>query len=217
MRILGLTGGIAMGKSTAAKAFRRLGIPVHDADATVHRLYRAGGAAVAPIAEAFPEAVVEGAVDRGRLGALVLGRPEALRRLEGIMHPLVRQATRRWLATMARRRCGLVVLDIPLLYETGGEGLCDAVLVVSAPGFLQQQRALSRSGMSEEKLAAILARQVKDHDRRRRADYLVFTGLGKGQARRSLGRVVARERSSQGRVWAPGFGRTANRKRRTKR
>ncbi len=206
MRILGLTGGIAMGKSTAAKAFLRRGIPVHDADAAVHRLYRRGGAAVAPIAAAFPDVVVDGAVDRGRLGGLVLGRPDQLRLLETIMHPLVRQATRRWLAVMARRRHRLVVLDIPLLYETGGERLCDAVLVVSAPAFLQRQRALSRRGMSEEKLAAILARQVKDEERRRRADYLILTGLGKGQARRRLGRLIARERCKDGRVWAPGFG-----------
>lgn len=206
MRILGLTGGIAMGKSTAAKAFRRMGIPVHDADAAVHRLYRPGGAAVAPIAAAFPDAVVAAAVERQRLGALVLGKPDQLRRLEAIMHPLVRQATRRWLASMARRRCRLVVLDIPLLYETGGDWLCDAVLTVSAPDFLQRQRALSRPGMSEEKLAAILARQVRDAERLRRADYVILTGLGKGQARRKLGRLIAWERTREGRVWAPGFG-----------
>ncbi len=206
MRILGLTGGIAMGKSTAAKTFLRMGVPVHDADAAVHRLYARGGAAVGPIQALFPEAVIAGAVDRMRLGGLVFGQPEKLRELEAILHPLVRHGTHRWLARMARRRQPLVVLDIPLLYETGGERLCDSVLVVTAPAFLQRQRALGRRGMSEEKLAAILARQVDDSLRRRRADYVIRTGLGKGQAVRKLATIVRYERRQSGQVWGASFG-----------
>ncbi len=214
MRILGLTGGIAMGKSTVAKALVRQAVPVHDADAAVHRLYGTGGGAVAPIAAVFPDAVVERAVDRMRLGRLVLGAPEKLKQLEAIMHPLVRQVTRRWLAAMARRRQGLVVLDIPLLYETGGQAFCDAVLVVSAPAFLQRQRALSRAGMSEEKLATILRRQTSELQRRRQADYVVRTGLDKGEALRALSQILALERSKTGRVWGPAFGVVALRRRR---
>ncbi len=206
MRILGLTGGIAMGKSTAAKALLRQGVPVHDADAAVHRLYARGGRAVGPIGAAFPEAVVEGAVDRARLGKEVLGAPEKLRLLERIMHPLVRRESREWLGDMARRGERLVVLDIPLLYETGGERLCDAVLVVSAPLFLQRQRALARGGMSEDKLAAILRRQVKDLERRRKADYVIPTGVGRARALKLLRRVLAKERGRRGRVWSPRFG-----------
>ncbi len=206
MRILGLTGGIAMGKSTAAKALMRQGVPVHDADGAVHRLYARGGRAVGPIAVAFPDAVVGGAVDRMRLGREVLGAPEKLRLLEEIMHPLVRRETRDWLGDMARRGEDLVVLDIPLLYESGSERLCDAVLVVSAPLFLQRQRALARSGMSEEKLAAILRRQVKDLERRRKADYVILTGVGRARALRQLRRILARERGRRGKVWTPRFG-----------
>ncbi len=205
MRIMGLTGGIAMGKSTAAKAFRRLGIPVHDADAAVHRLYGKGGRAVPLIAAEFPDAVTAGSVDRGVLSRLVMGAPDRFRVLEEIMHPLVRWETAAWLEAMARRRQPLVVLDIPLLFETGGDRLCDSVMVVSAPGFLQRQRALGRAGMTAIKLDAILQRQVKDIHRRRRADYVIRTGLGKAYALDHLRRAVKRERELPGRVWAPGL------------
>jgi len=203
MRILGLTGGIAMGKSTAAEALRRLGVPVHDADATVHALYDRGGRAVPAIAEHFPEAVVDGRVDRSVLGRLVTGDPARLALLECVVHPLVRHETLEWLRRMARRREPLVVLDIPLLFEGDGSRLCDAVLVVSAPAFLQRLRALRRRGMTEEKLSTILGRQVRDDVRRRGADHVIPTGLGKGFAVRRLREVLAAERVRPGRAWSP--------------
>lgn len=202
MRILGLTGGIAMGKSTAARALRRLGVPVHDADATVHRLYGPGGRGVPVIAEHFPEAVARGAVDRAALSRLLVGAPERFALLDRLMHPLVRQETLDWLARRARQRRPLVALDIPLLYEGGGGSLCDAVITVSAPPFLQRQRALARPGMTPEKLATILRRQVPDAVRRRRADHVVPTGLGKAFAFRRLEAAVAEERGKPGRAWS---------------
>ena len=189
MILVGLTGSIGMGKSTAAQALKRLGLPVHDADAAVHRLLAPGGGAVAAVLEAFPGvATPAGGIDRGRLGARVFGDPAALKRLEAILHPRVRAAKRRFLAAAARRRQRLVVLDIPLLYETGGERECDAVLVVSAPAFLQRQRVLARPGMTGEKFRAILAKQMPDGEKRRRARHVVPTGLGR---RFSLDRLRA--------------------------
>ncbi len=208
---MGLTGGIAMGKSTAARACRRLGVPVHDADAAVHRLYGRGGRAVPLIAAAFPEAVTSGHVDRAVLSRLITAVPDRLALLEEIMHPLVRWETRAWLKRMARRRQALVVLDIPLLYETGGEALCDSVTVMTAPHFLQRQRALARPGMTATKLDAILRRQVKDSHRRRRADHVIRTGLGKAFALEQLRRAVRMEREHRGRVWGPGLGRARGR------
>lgn len=186
MIILGLTGSIGMGKSTAAAMLRRLGVPVHDADATVHRLLAKGGAAVAPIAAAFPGVVQDGAVDRAALGAEVFRDKAALRRLEAIVHPLVRRAEIAFLQRMRRRRMPLVVLDIPLLFETGGQTRCDAVAVVSAPAFLQAQRVLRRPGMTPERLAAVRKAQMPDTEKRRRATAVVATGLGKRPALRAL-------------------------------
>ncbi len=194
MRVLGLTGSIGMGKSTAAAMLRRLGLPVHDADATVHRLFGRGGAAVAPIAAAFPGVVRDGAVDRKALGAVVFGDPAALRRLEAIVHPLVRAAEGEFLRRARRRRVRLVVLDIPLLYETGGAGRCDAVAVVTAPPFLQAQRVLRRPGMTPERLAAIRAAQMPDAEKRRRADFVIPTGLGRRPTLRALLLVARRLR-----------------------
>jgi len=190
VRVLGLTGSIGMGKSSAATMLRRLGLPLHDSDATVHRLLGRGGAAVDAVEAAFPGVVVEGAVDRRRLGARVFGDPAALRRLEGILHPLVRAEARGFLARWRRARRPLVVLDIPLLYETGGEALCDAVALVTAPAFLQAQRVLRRPGMTRERFAAVLAQQMPDREKRRRADFLVLTGRGKGDTFRQLRRIV---------------------------
>ena len=196
MVVLGLTGSIGMGKTTIAGMFRRIGVPVHDADAAVHRLLAKKGAAVAAVAEAFPGVVVKGAIDRQALGARVFGDPAALGRLERILHPLVRSSERRFLARQARRRAPLVVLDIPLLFETGGEKRCDAVVVVSAPRFLQAARVLRRPGMTRAKLAAILARQVPDEAKRRRADFVVLTGLSFARSLRAVKRIVkvAKER-----------------------
>ncbi|OWJ66272.1 dephospho-CoA kinase [Inquilinus limosus] len=203
MRILGLTGSIGMGKSTAAAMFRRDGIAVHDADAVVHDLMRRGGAAVPAVAKAFPEAVRDGAVDRRALGALVFGRPEALRRLEAILHPLVRRRMRRFLQQAGRRGDDLVVLDIPLLFETGGERFCDAVAVVSAPRLIQRQRVLARPGMTKEKFAAILAAQMPDREKRRRADWVVPTGLGRRPTRLALRALRRQALARPGRRWRP--------------
>jgi dephospho-CoA kinase len=172
--ILGLTGSVGMGKSTTAALFRARGVPVHDADREVHALYR--GAAVAPVGSAFPGVVVDGVVDRGRLGRRVLGDDDAMRRLEAIVHPLVREAEAAFLAGQGAQP--LVVLDIPLLLETGRERDCDLVVVVSAPEAVQRERVLARPGMTEARLAAILARQMPDADKRRRAHVVIDTGRG---------------------------------------
>ncbi len=190
MKVLGLTGSIGMGKSTAANAFRRLKVPVFDADAAVHRLQARGGAAVRPIEAAFPGATRDGRVDREALRARVLGDRAALERLERIVHPLVRAAEARFLAAARRRGVRLAVLDIPLLLETGGERRVDEVLVVSAPPAVQRARVLARRGMTEERLAAILARQMPDALKRRKADHVVRTGLSRHAAQRHIRRIV---------------------------
>lgn len=190
MKILGLTGSIAMGKSTAAAMLRRLGIPVHDADAVVHRLLGKRGAAVPAIAAAFPGVVREETVDRVLLGTRVFGDTEALHRLEAILHPLVRQAERRFLRKAAATRRALVVLDIPLLFETKGQHRCDAVAVVTAPPFLQVLRVLRRPGMTFEKWLAIRARQTPEAEKRRCADFLIPSGLGRRVTLQALLAVV---------------------------
>ena len=195
MKVIGLTGGIGMGKSTAAASFRRLHVPVFDADAAVHALQGRGGRAVAPIAAAFPGTLRDGRVDREALRRAVLGQPEALRRLERIVHPLVRDAERRFLAAARRRGERLVVLDIPLLFETRGQGRCDLVVVVTAPAAVQRWRVLRRPGMTEERLRAILARQTPDREKRRRADVLVHTGLSRHAAQRAIRKVVREARA----------------------
>jgi len=186
--VLGLTGSIGMGKSTTARMFVERGIPLHDADAAVHRLHR--GRAAAPIEEAFPGTVIDGAVDRARLGAAVLGKPEALKRLEAIIHPLVREEEEAFLARCRNEGAALAVIDVPLLLETRGEGRCDAVLVVTAPADVQRERVLARPGMSAEKLAAILARQMPDAEKRRHAHFLVDTSRGLVAAGREVGSIL---------------------------
>ncbi len=190
MKIIGLTGGIGMGKSTAAAVFRRARIPVFDADATVHALQAPGGAALGPIAAAFPATVQNGALDRAALRRAVLGRPEALTRLEAILHPLVRRAERGFLAKARRTRRRLAVLDIPLLFETGGAARVDVVVVVSAPRAVQAARLRRRRGMDEAQLAAVLARQTPDAEKRRRADVVIRTGLSRHHAQRALRRLI---------------------------
>ena len=187
--ILGLTGSIGMGKSTTSGLFRERGIPVHDADASVHALYR--GRAVGPIGEGFPGVVRDGVVDRQALSAAVLGNPAALRRLEAIIHPLVREEEAAFLRHCRETGAGLAVLDVPLLLETQGEGRCDAVLVVSAPAEIQRQRVLARPEMTEEKLAAILARQMPDAQKRQRAHFIVDTSRGVLAARRQVGSILS--------------------------
>jgi len=195
MMVLGLTGSIGMGKSTAAIMLRHLGVPVHDADAAVHALLGNRGAAVAAVGAAFPGVVAGAAVDRGKLGARVFGDAAALARLEAILHPLVRESARSFLLQAARRREPLAVLDIPLLYETGAEAICDAVAVVSAPAFLQRSRVLGRRGMTAARFAAILARQMPDAEKRRRADFVVETGLSRSATLRRLDGIVKLLRS----------------------
>lgn len=204
MRILGLTGSIGMGKSTAAAMVRRLGWPVHDADATVHRLMAEGGKAVPAIAAAFAGVVVDGAVNRGALGQRVFGDPVALRRLEAILHPLVRAEENLFLRIQARSRRKLVVLDIPLLFETGGDRRCDAVAVVSCPAFLQAQRVLARPGMTLARLRAIRTQQMGDEQKRRRADFVIFSGTGRALALRRLHRAIAALLAQSGSgAWPP--------------
>ncbi len=186
MIVLGLTGSIGMGKTTAAKAFRHLGVPVFDADEEVHRLLARNGAAVPEVDVAFPGTVRDGAVDRESLGRRVFIDADALATLEGILHPKVRASRGRFLRSARSRGEPLAVLDIPLLFETGGDAECEATCVVSAPGFVQSDRVLARPGMTPEKFAGVLSRQLPDAEKRRRADFVIPTGNGK---RYSLERI----------------------------
>jgi len=181
MFILGLTGSIGMGKSTTAGFFREAGVPLHDSDAVVHRLYQ--GEAVGPVEAAFPGVTVDGKIDRARLAAQLVGRPEAIRQLEAIVHPLVRATTQRFIEAQAQRGARIIVLDIPLLFETGGEKNVDAVVVVSAPAAVQRARVLARAGMSAEKLDALLARQMSDADKRARAHFVIDSSRSFDSAR----------------------------------
>ena len=169
--ILCLTGSVGMGKSTAAKFFAEAGVPVHDSDAVVHALYE--GDAVPLVERAFPGATADGKVDRNKLATMVLGDDAALAKLQAIVHPLVAAARDAFLAEAQIRDAPVVVLDVPLLFETGGERHCDAVVVVSAPADLQRERVLGRPGMTEEKFAALLAKQTPDPEKRQRADFIV--------------------------------------------
>jgi dephospho-CoA kinase len=186
--VLGLTGSIGMGKSTTAAMFRAEGIRVHDADAAVHALYQ--GAAVLLVEAAFPGTVVDGRVDRQRLGQHVVGNPGAMKRLEAIIHPLVRACEDAFRADAAQSRAPLIVLDVPLLFETGGAARCDAVLVVTASPDIQRQRVLARSGMTIERFEALLARQMPDAEKRRHAHFLVDTGHGLESARDEVRAIV---------------------------
>jgi dephospho-CoA kinase len=184
MFILGLTGSLGMGKSTTARFFEEAGVPVYDADAEVHRLY--AGEAVAAIEAAFPGTTAAGSVDRNKLANRVVDDPEAMRRLEDIVHPMVRVAESRFLAKAAAAGASVAVLDIPLLLETGGDTRVDAVVVVSAPSEVQRERALERPGMTVQKLEAILARQLADVEKRRQADFVVDTSRGFDSARQQV-------------------------------
>jgi len=190
MIILGLTGSIGMGKSTAGMLLRRSGLAVHEADRVVHRLLGKGGAAVAEVAAAFPSVASEAGIDRPALARLVFGDAAALARLEQILHPMVRAAERRFLEAAARRGDRLVVLDIPLLFESSAERRCDATLVVSAPAFLQRLRVMRRPHMDERRFAAVLKRQMPDAEKRRRADFVVPTGLDKRKTLYRLRQIV---------------------------
>ena len=203
MYILGLTGSIGMGKSETARMFRRLGVPVFDADAAVHVLLGRGGRAVRRVESQFPGVVADGAVDRVALGQKVFGQPAELRKLEAILHPMVGQMQRQFLAAACRRRLPLVVLDIPLLFEGRGEERCDATAVVSAPPLLQRQRVLARPNMTEEKFRHILGLQVPDSVKRQRADFILSSGLGKAFTFALVRRLVVDLSRRRGRAWPP--------------
>ena len=198
MIILGLTGSIGMGKSATAAMFRNAGIPVHDADAAVHDLY--SGVAVPLIETAFPGTVVNGIIDRKKLGERVIGKAEEMKRLEAIVHPLVAEVRNRFLEDAAARGAKLAVLDIPLLYETGGEKLCDYVVVVSAPEEVQRTRVLARPEMTEEKFRAILAKQVPDTEKRKRADFIVDSSQGFEVAEKQVAAIISQLTTDPGKA-----------------
>jgi dephospho-CoA kinase len=197
MLVLGLTGSIGMGKSTTARFFADEGIPVLDADAVVHRLYETE--AVAPIERAFPGTSRDGRIDRVELSRRVVGDPAALAQLEAIVHPLVREAQARFLAEAEQAGALVAVLDVPLLLETGGDARVDAVVVVTAPADVQRARVLERPGMTAEKLDALLAKQVPDAEKRRRADFVVDTSGGFDSARAQVHAILKSVRSIRSR------------------
>jgi dephospho-CoA kinase len=188
MMVIGLTGSLGMGKSTALRYFAEAGVPVYDADEVVHRLY--AGEAAAAIEAAFPGTTGGHGVDRARLAQAVLGDPAALTRLEAIVHPLVRREEQRFLEAAEKAGAQVAVLDIPLLFETGGDARVDAVVVVSAPPEMQRARAFERPGMTEEKFRALLAKQMPDEEKRRRADFIVDSSQGHDYARAQVHAIL---------------------------
>ena len=189
MILLGLTGSVGMGKSTTAAMFSARGIPVFDSDATVHRLYR--GKAVAAVEAAFPGVTRDGAIDREALGRQVIGELAAMKQLEAIVHPLVRAERERFVVIARQAGAGIAVLDVPLLYETGGDAAVDAVVLVSAPKAVQKARVLARPGMTEARFEAIVAKQMPDAEKRRRARFVIETGDGLEAAERQVEAVIA--------------------------
>lgn len=203
MLIVGLTGSIGMGKSTATQLLRQMRVPVYDADAAVHAIQGPGGEALPPIAAAFPGSVRDGVLDRAALGARVFADPAALRRLEAIVHPLVQARQRAFLKRHAARRTPIVVLDIPLLFEGNGHRRVDAVIVVSAPAFLQQRRVLARPGMTADKFRDIVRRQVPDRVKRRLADVVIPSNGGIAPTRRALAAALGDLARRRGKAWPP--------------
>ena len=203
MFVIGLTGSVGMGKTTTADMFRAQGVPVQDADLEVHRLMARGGAAVPAIAEAFPAAVKDGAVDRTSLGAVVFKDAEALKRLEAILHPMVAARRLGFLERAARRGATLAVLDVPLLFETGGDRNCDLTVLVTAPHFVQAARFLRRPGATWERLQAIRAKQMPDRAKRRLADIVIQSGCGRAPVLRAVTSIVRTFRGVPGAVWPP--------------
>jgi dephospho-CoA kinase len=191
MKIVALTGSIGMGKSTTSAMFRDLGVPIWDADAAVHRLYAQDGAAIPPLKALIPEAIGADGVDRNTLTHKILQDPGLLKQIEAIVHPLVGKDRADFLAAAREQGASLVLVDVPLLFETGGEAYVDAVIVVSCPPEMQRARVLARPGMTEEKFASILARQTPDDVKRARSDFVIDTGLGLDAAREQVGKVHA--------------------------
>ncbi len=197
MKIIGLTGSIGMGKSATARLFREAGIPVFDSDACVHALYDAGGAAVGPVEAAFPGSLAEdGSIDRARLSRQLNDDPDGFARLEAIVHPLVAEARQHFLDAARKDGADIVILDVPLLFETGGHEHVDAVIAVHAPHHVRRERVLQRPGMTEDKLAAIIARQTPDSVKLEKADYIVETSGGFDDARQQVGKIIAALRAS---------------------
>lgn len=192
MLIIGLTGSIGMGKSTAAEILRRMGFPIYSADKAVHNVLKKDGRAVIPVAEIFPETLKRGAIDRKLLGRAVFGQPRKLRRLERIIHPLLREQERAFLQKARKAKARAAILEIPLLFETGADKRCDITLCVTAPRAIQKARVLARPGMNEEKLRAILARQMPNAEKCRRADYAIPTGKGLRATEKHLRMLFAR-------------------------
>jgi dephospho-CoA kinase len=191
MKVLGLTGGMGMGKSTAARAFLRARIPVFDADAAVHALQGRGGKAVRAIESAFPGSTRDGAVDRAALRQAAIGRPDAMRTLERILHPLVEAEQRAFVRRARARACRAAVLDVPLLFEVNWDRFCDLTVVVSAPKPVQVHRVRLRGKMTAEQIEAVIARQMPDAEKRRRADIVVRTGLSRHHTDRQMRRLIA--------------------------
>ena len=190
MKIIGLTGSIGMGKSTTAAMFREAGIPVYDADAAVHEAYDVGGIAVGPVGEAFPGVVKDGKVDREALRQAVLGKPEQMAKLNGIVHPLIGAARSDVFEKARAAGADMIIMDVPLIFETGGQKNMDAVIVVSAPAEMQRDRVLAREGMTPERLEQILSQQTPDAEKRARADYVVDTGQGLEAARAQVATII---------------------------
>lgn len=201
MLLVGLTGSIGMGKSETAKMFARHGVPVCDSDALVHALYDKGGAAVEPVGAAFPGVVVDGRVDRERLSREVVGKPEAMKKLEAIVHPLVAKAQQALLERADAQGAAMVVLDIPLLFETGGRARVDVVVVVSAPAEMQRERVLARPGMTAEKLDAILRKQTPDAEKRAGAEFVVDTSKGLAHAEAQVVAIIDALKHRRGKIW----------------
>lgn len=206
MLIVGLTGSIGMGKSATAAMVAEFGVPVIDSDRLVHGLMGPGGKAVPAILSAFPGAEGPMGIDRTKLGAAVFGQPARLRQLESILHPLVAASQREKIATFARRRVPMVLLDIPLLFETGAERRLDYTVVVTAPAAMQARRVLKRPGMTEARLDHILSQQMPDALKRKRADFIITTALGKAHSRRRVARLMRVLRHRKGQQWGPGWG-----------
>ena len=191
MIVIGLTGSIGMGKTATARMFAEEGVPVADSDKVVHQLYEKGGAAVAPVAKAFPDVVTDGAIDRQKLARHLARNPDDFKQIEAIVHPLVRVEQEKFLDDARRRKAPLAVLDIPLLFETGRHRDVDKIVVVSAPAAVQRERVLARPGMTEAKFASILARQLPDAEKRARADFIVDSAEGFDHARAQVRRIIA--------------------------
>lgn len=202
MLLIGLTGSIGMGKSETAKMFQKLDVPVYDADAAVHAIYAKGGAAVEPIRALFPSAVIDDAVDRPALAREVIGLPEQMAKLEAVVHPLVGESQLSFLRQAQNEGHQMVLLDIPLLYETGGEKRVDVVVVVSAPYHIQEQRVLARPGMDMAKFAAIHAKQVPDEEKKKRADFIVESDKGLDHAFDQVKTIVETLKTREGKVLA---------------